>query len=391
MSTSARWLLVATTFVLAAASPLLLAPAFAGDLTGFWLTTPHPELSIRPGETDSIPLTLRNANLPPQRAGLEVSGVPSDWKWALKGGNSDISAVIVSPDSSEDVKLELTPPPGAKGARIPISVKARYGSETADLPLAISLSDAPLGGFVLKPDLPGLKGTARSTFSFKVTVTNNGAQESLVNFAADVPEGFTTRFKRGYGSEEITGLPIKSGASEDITLDVTPARGAPAGTYPVTMAVKGGDLTAKTDLAIAISGEPDIALAGPQERLSGEAVAGKEASFPFTVTNSGSAPATALEVSASVPSGWKAEIEPKLIDTLPPNATSEVAVKITPSEKAIAGDYMVTVRAAGGSASQSAQFRVTVNTSTVWGIAGLGVIAAAALVLGLAVLRYGRR
>lgn len=391
MSTSARWLLVAMTFAIAAASPLSLAPASAGDLTGFWLTTPHPELSIRPGETDSIPLTLRNANLPPQRAGLEVSGVPSDWKWALKGGNSDISAVIVSPDSSEDVKLELTPPVGAKGSRIPISVKARYGSETADLPLAISLSDTPKGGFELKTDLPALKGTARSTFSFKVTVTNNGAQESLVNFAADVPEGFTTRFKRGYGSEEITGLPIKSGASQDITLDVTPARGAPAGTYPVVMAVKGGDLTAKTDLAIAISGEPDIALTGPQERLSGEAVAGKEASFPFTVTNSGSAPATTLEVSASVPSGWKAEIEPKLIDTLPPNATSEVAVKITPSEKAIAGDYMVTVRATGGSASQSAQFRVTVNTSTVWGIAGLGVIAAAALVLGMAVLRYGRR
>src|SRR4029078_6142336 len=120
MSPSARWLLVAMSFATAAASPLFAFPAGAGDLTGFWLTTPHPELSIRPGETDSIPLTLRNANLPPQRAGLEVSGVPSDWKGVVKGGNSDISAVIVSPDSSEDVKLELTPPPGAKGSRIPI-------------------------------------------------------------------------------------------------------------------------------------------------------------------------------------------------------------------------------------------------------------------------------
>jgi uncharacterized membrane protein len=378
-------------FAMAAASPLFALPATAGDLTGFWLTTPHPELAIRPGETDTIPLTLRNANLPPQRAGLEVEGVPKDWKWALKGGSSEITAVIVSPDSSEDVRLELTPPAGAKASRLPITVKAHYGSQTADLPLAVSLSDAPKGGLELKPDLPGLKGTARSTFSFKVTVTNNGGQESLVNFAANVPEGFSTRFKRGYGSEEITGLPIKPGASEDITLDVTPSRDAPAGQYPVVMAVKGGDATAQTQLAIDISGEPDISLSGPQERLSGEAVAGKEASFPFTVTNSGSAPATGLEVSASVPSGWKAEADPKAIETLAPNATSEVAIKITPSEKAIAGDYMVTVRASGGSASQSAQFRVTVNTSTVWGAAGLGVIAAAALVLGLAVLRYGRR
>ncbi|MGE0005169.1 MAG: NEW3 domain-containing protein [Parvibaculaceae bacterium] len=391
MSKSNRWLLVAIFFAIAAVLPFSSRAVLAVELTGFWLTTPHPELSIRPGETDSIPLTLRNASLPPQRASLEVSGVPQDWKWSLKGGGSEISAVIVSPDSTEDVKLELTPPAGAKGERIPITVRARYGTETAELPLAISLSDAPKGGFELKSDLPALKGTARSTFSFKVTVTNKGAQENLVNLAAQVPEGFTTRFKRGYGSEEITGLPIKAGESENITLEVTPARAAAAGRYPVVMAVKAGDATAQTQLAIDIAGEPDIGLSGPQQRLSGEAVAGKEASFPFTVTNTGSAPANGLEISASAPSGWKAEVEPKTIETLPPNGTGEVAVKITPSERAIAGDYMVTVRASGGGASESAQFRVTVNTSTVWGIAGLGIIALAALILGMAVLRYGRR
>ncbi|MGE4251383.1 MAG: NEW3 domain-containing protein [Parvibaculaceae bacterium] len=391
MSKPLRRLLMAIAFAIAAVSPLSPGAALAAELTGFWLTTPHPELTIRPGETEPIPLALRNANLPPQRASLEVSGVPQGWTWALKGGGSEISAVIVSPGTTEDVKLELTPPAGATGKRVPITVKARYGSETIDLPLAVSLSDAPKGGLELKSDLPALKGTARSTFSFKVTLTNKGAEENLVNLAAQVPEGFATRFKRGYGSEEITGLPVKAGESQDITLEVTPARGAPAGRYPVVMAVKAGDAGARTDLAIDIAGEPDIGLSGPQERLSGEAVAGKEASFPFTLTNSGSAPANGLEVSATVPSGWKAEVEPKLIETLPPTGTSEVVVKITPSERAIAGDYMVTVRASGGPASESAQFRVTVNTSTVWGVAGLGIIALAALILGLAVLRYGRR
>ena len=169
-----------------------------------------------------------------------------------------------------------------------------------------------------------------------------------------------------------------------------PAHDAPAGRYPIQMAVSGGDQSSKTELAIDISGQPELDLAGPQERLSGEAVAGKETSFPFTITNSGSAPANAVEVSASVPSGWKSDAEPKVIETLAPNASQEVAVRITPSERAIAGDYMVTVRATGG-ASQTAQFRVTVNTSTLWGLVGLGVIAAALLVLGMAVLRYGRR
>ncbi|RWH82155.1 MAG: hypothetical protein EOQ86_09275 [Mesorhizobium sp.] len=397
MKRTARWIISA---LLASAATLAVVPALSQEqpaapqvpeLTGFWLTTPHPELAIRPGETETIPLTLRNSNLPPQRASLEVSGVPDGWKWSVKGGNREVGAVIVLPNATEEVKLELTPAPGTAGETVPIDVKARYGNQMADLPLMVKLSDTSNAGLELKPELPGLRGTASSTFSFKVELTNKGAEESLINLAANVPEGFQTRFKRGYGSEEITGLPIEAGASEDVTLEVTPPRSAPAGRYPVLVEAAGGGANASAELSIEVTGRPEVALTGPQERLSGEAVAGEESSFPFTLANSGSAPATNIELSATPPSGWKAEVEPKRIDMLAPNATSEVNVKITPSERAIAGDYMVPVRASGGSLSESAQFRVTVNTSTMWGAAGLGVIAAAVLVLGMAVMRYGRR
>jgi uncharacterized membrane protein len=52
---------------------------------------------------------------------------------------------------------------------------------------------------------------------------------------------------------------------------------------------------------------------------------------------------------------------------------------------------MVSVRANGPGASDSANFRVTVRTSTLWGVTGLAVIGIAVLVLGFAVARYGRR
>src|SRR5690606_1741253 len=89
------------------------AASSAAELSGFWLTTPYPELAIRPGKTETIPLTLRNENLPPQRAAIEVSGVPEGWAWALKGGGKAVSAAIVSPDSTERLTLELTPPADA--------------------------------------------------------------------------------------------------------------------------------------------------------------------------------------------------------------------------------------------------------------------------------------
>ncbi|WP_337725726.1 NEW3 domain-containing protein [Sinorhizobium meliloti] len=288
------------------------------------------------------------------------------------------------------MKLELTPPEGAAGDRVAIDVRARYGDQVAELPLSVGLSSEPERGLELKPELPALRGTASSTFSFKVDVTNDG-DESLFNLVANVPHGFQTRFKRGYGSEEITGLPIEAGATETVTLEVTPPRSTPAGRYPVAMEVSGGGASAAAELTVEITGQPDITLTGPQERLSGDAVAGKESSFPFTLANTGSAAAREIALSASPPSGWKVEFDPERIDQIAPDGTSQVNVKITPSERAIAGDYMVSLRANGDPVSESAQFRVTVEASTAWGMAGIGVIAAAAVVLGMAVMRYGRR
>jgi uncharacterized membrane protein len=41
--------------------------------------------------------------------------------------------------------------------------------------------------------------------------------------------------------------------------------------------------------------------------------------------------------------------------------------------------------------SESADFRITVLTSTLWGVAGVALIAVAVVVVGLAVARFGRR
>jgi uncharacterized membrane protein len=364
------------------------------ELTGFWLTTSWPEMTIKPGETESVLLTLRNENLPPQRASIEVSGVPDDWEWKLKGGGREVTAAIVSPDSTERLTLELTPPDNAPiDGEHKIEVRARTGNETVTLPLVVRLTETEdkAAGLTLEPELPALRGTARTTFSFKIKVKNEGEEDGLFNLAANVPSGFQTRFKKGYGSEEITSLPIAAGASETVTMEVIPSRSVAAGRYEAGFEVSGEGLSGNTQLSLEVTGDPQIVIVGPQERLSGEAVAGKESTFTFTLANTGTAPATDLELTATAPAGWKAEFEPKEVAQIAPNSTSEVNLKITPSEQAIAGDYMVTVRASGGPVSESVQYRVTVNTSTLWGAAGLGVIAVAALVLGGAVMRFGRR
>ena len=90
------------------------------------------------------------------------------------------------------------------------------------------------------------------------------------------------------------------------------------------------------------------------------------------VTNTGTAPAEQIELSGYGPSGWKVTFEPKTIDRIAPNENKEVQALITPTAKAIAGDYVTTLRANARGESASASFRVTVTTSTLWGIVGVG-------------------
>lgn len=394
---------ITRTLIAAALGASLMAPlpviaqdngAQKAELSGFWLTTSWPEMTLKPGENHSISLSLRNQNLPPQRAALAVTGVPEGWEWALKGGGREVTAAIVSPDSTERLTLDITPPKDAETDKsYPIEVRARTSEGTVSLPLLIRLSEVEkvASGLSVEPELPALRGSARSTFSFKIRVKNEGEDDGLFNLAAKVPNGFHVRFKKGYGSEEITSIPINAGSTETVTMEVIPSRSVSAGQYEAGFEISGEGLTGTADLKLDVTGEPQVAIVGPQERLSGEAVAGKETTFTFTLVNTGTAPATDIEMTATQPTGWNVEFEPKEVAQIAPNSTAQVNVKITPSEQAITGDYMVNIRAANNDISQDVQFRVTVKTSTMWGAAGLGIIAIAALVLGGAVMRYGRR
>jgi uncharacterized membrane protein len=74
-----------------------------------------------------------------------------------------------------------------------------------------------------------------------------------------------------------------------------------------------------------------------------------------------------------------------------PGKDAEVQALVTPSDKSLAGDYMVSINANSRGESASSQFRITVNTSTVWGMVGAGVIGVALLLMLGAVARFGRR
>jgi uncharacterized membrane protein len=52
--------------------------------------------------------------------------------------------------------------------------------------------------------------------------------------------------------------------------------------------------------------------------------------------------------------GWKITFEPKELQQLAPNAEEKVTALVTPSDKALAGDYVMSVRASGDGPRRSA-------------------------------------
>jgi uncharacterized membrane protein len=363
------------------------------DIKGVYLLTDYPAVTVRPGTTSTVSLRLQNYGQAPERLALKIEGVPSGWTATLLGGGQPVAAAMPATNGSVALQLRLDVPASAAIGTQTLTVGAEGQGTKISLPVAVTLAKDLPAKLSLEPKLPSLRGSAKTSFEYQVTIKNDSGKNLLVSLAAQAPQNFDTSFTEAYGSQELSSIPVEAGQSKDVKLKVRPPSTVGAGRYPVTMRVSAEDATAQTQVELDITGQPRLSLAGREGRMSADAIAGREASIPVVVTNTGTAPAEEVELSGSGPSGWKITFEPKTIDHLAPEQNKEVQALVTPSEKAIAGDYVATLRASsrGGGENASGQFRITLATSTVWGAAGVGIIAIALLVLVGAVARFGRR
>ena len=361
-------------------------------VTGLFLTTRYPDLTIRAGETTTIDLSLRNSSLPPQEIRLSVPQVASGWKATILGGGQPVESAMVATDSEEKLQLRLEPPAGTGPGNYGFVVEGRSDGSTLKRPITVTIGQELPAKLKLTTNFPALRGTATTSFKFKVTVANDSGRDATINFSADAPKNFQVTFTEAYGTQQLTSIPIEAGKSKDIEAAVALPRDTPAGEYKLALHAKSEAASADLDLTITIIGQARLALAGEGGRLSGEAYAGQDSQLTVVAKNDGSETARDVEFSATAPEGWKTSFDPKELPELDAGKSQSIKVTLTPAGRAIAGDYQTTIRASSaGGQSESANFRITVLTSTVWGAVGIGVIAAALLVVVFAVARFGRR
>ncbi len=361
-------------------------------MQGLFLLTDYPSQTVRAGEITTIRVKMQNSGLAPEPMALSLSGVPAGWKVDILGGGQAVASAMPGQNESVTLQLRVEVPKDAPTGSQQIVLSAKGNRlQSAELPLTLTVGTEAPAKLSLKSRLPSLRGTPRSSFEYTVTVGNDSGKDLTVALSAQGPANFQTTFTEGFGSNEISSIPVEAGQTKDIKVKVTPPRDVKAGDYPVLVKVAAEGATAELRVTLQVSGQGRLALSTKDGRLSGEAEIGKASTYTLVLNNDGTAAVDEIEMAGTVPTGWKVEFNPKSVATLAPNEKKEVQVLVTPSDKAIAGDYVASFRATARGESSAADFRITVTTSTLWGLAGLGIIAVALLVLLGAVARFGRR
>jgi uncharacterized membrane protein len=388
-----RCRLVAAMFLLTLSAMAANAAGAAVDnITGLFLTTRYPTLTVRAGETTTLDLSVHNFKLPPQLLALGLPQIANGWNAQILGGGQPVGAVEVASDTEEALQLRLEPPAGSREGDYHFTVEARNGQYDEKLPITVVIGKAVPAKLKLTTNFPALRGTATTSFKYTMTVTNDSGRDATVNLGADTPKNFQVSFTEAYGSQQISSIPIKAGNSKDVDATLALPRETKAGDYKLVLHAKTEVASASLPVSLTIVGQPQLSVSGEGGRLSGDAYAGQPSQLTVVLRNDGSAAAHDIELAASTPEDWKSTFDPPKFDELAAGGRQEVKVTLTPSAKAIAGDYQTTISAnAAEGLDESANFRITVLTSTLWGAVAIAIVAAALLVVVFAVARFGRR
>jgi len=362
----------------------------ASSHPGLVLFTTYPSRVIEMGESVNLTLKVRSESSP-QIVHLEMQQIPEGWTATFRGGGDIIKAVYVEPEKEASVTLKLEPPADVAPGTYRFVALARGQGAEASLPIELTIKEKLPPRLSFTTDLPVLQGSRTTTFRFNTRLKNEGDEDLTINLMANAPDGFLIKFK--LSGKEVSSLPLEANRSKSLTIEARAYTDVPAGNYPFTVRAQGNGVEAALPLTVKVTGQPSLTVTAPGGRLSGRAYAGREASLKVIIQNTGSAAAHGVKLSATQPSGWSVEFDPKQVDEIPAGHQVEVTAKIRPSEKAVAGDYMVTIKARPQESvsEKKADFRITVLTSTLWGVVGVALIGVAVIVVALAVMRFGRR
>src|SRR5690606_34575193 len=133
--------------------------------------------------------------------------------------------------------------------------------------------------------------------------------------------------------QRATTVTVEGGGTATVNVTADPPDDVTAGTYPIVLTATGGGREASVELTAEVTGNVDMTLTTPDERLNADGTAGGQTRVPLVLVNNGSAPLAGVTFSASPPSGWEVTFEPETVNVDARSSTTVNAL-ITPSDDA---------------------------------------------------------
>ena len=383
-----------------AAMLLSAAPVYAEERTaGIDLSTPYPGIMVKAGETVNFDLDFTSLDGTGQDVALSIESLPEDWSGYFKSSSSEISKVHVPASAGINAEVQegladfsLSVPAETAEGVYTVELKADAGKGLTDvLEIEVNVSEEEGGESNFSSEYPEQQGASGSSFSFETTIVNNRGTNQTYSLAAEVADGWQVTFTPSGESTNVTSIAVDAGSSQGMTVKVTPPTTVEKGDYSIPCTAISANDTLKTELSVEITGTYSVSLSTTDGRLSCDAYANKKTSVTLSVTNNGNVDLTNLNLTSSAPTDWEVEFSESTIDTLEAGATKEVTATIKPTDDAITGDYVTSISISNSETSSSAEFRVSVKTSTTWGFAAIGIIIVLVCGLGVIFKKYGRR
>ncbi|MGA2315747.1 MAG: NEW3 domain-containing protein [Thermodesulfobacteriota bacterium] len=358
----------------------------------------YPEFSgviVSKGEAVRMDLILENKGRTDETIDVKVSTVPKGWKAQLKGASYLITGIYVPNGKTKNLALNLEPDKtvGVGTYVFQFDAQTSDGKFTFTHKLTVDVQERITGAddIQITTSYPVLRGQTDARFEFSIEVMNKSESDRTLNLAAMGPEKWEINFKPAYEAKQISSLRIKGAQSQTVAVEVTPAKDALSGEYPILVRISSGEKKAEVKLMVALTGIYKLDAGTPSGILSLEAMPGKPANLSLFVKNTGSAVNRNITFSSFKPENWEVTFKPEKIDVLEPNALKQVEVTVKPAQQALVGDYSVGVMVNGEKSDKTIEFRVTVKASTAWGWIGIGIIIFVIAGLSALFIWLGRR
>jgi uncharacterized membrane protein len=363
---------------------------------GMAIYSEYSGIFVAPGESVRMELTAENKGRTDEDFILKITQSPKGWKASIKAPNFTVNAVPVPATKTRTLTFVAEPDKTIKPGSYLFQIDAQTadGKFTSSQKIEVTVREkAPVSEEIqVTTSYPVLRGQTDARFEFSLEVTNKSESDKNFNLSAQVPEKWEVNFKPAYEQKQISSFRIRGGQSQTVAVEVTPAKEATSGSFPVVVWISSGEKKAEVKLTVVLTGIYKLDAGTPTGLLSLEAVTGKPAIMSLFVKNTGSAVNRNISFNSFKPENWKVEFKPEKVDALEPNALKQVEVTITPAAQALVGDYSVGLSIEGEKgSSKTVEIRVVVKTSAAWG--WIGIVIIVAVIAGLAglFLWLGRR